>query len=289
MEYDILLKEKWNDWLNMYIHPFIKKRRKETYPGLTADFLKKYSENIIWDTFSEIDRTRLVDLIYEMYIRDININNFINISRDDIIDERLKIGDDDYINYCRVRYSKRFIKYIATKMNVEENECFLKDNLEKEYIGTILLENGINIENKDQHLFLPQPILELSHKHYYSLKSDNNLKYFRLSGNFIQLCMIRLCLLLDFKFKVILKHFIPNRFKASNKLTITPKSSFYYDVINDKIVIKNYGRNIIFYVSFDTFPLIFKFIGNIAVIFDVNLMNNEYKVLLDIFLEEVIE
>ena len=132
-------------------------------------------------------------------------------------------------------------------------------------------------------------MLELSNKHYHSLKCDNNLKYFRLSGNFIQLCMTRLCLLLEFKFKVILKHYIPNRFKASNKLTITPKSAFYFDIIDDKVIIKNYSEKIIFYVSFDTFPLIFKFNGEIALIFDINTMNNKYKVLLDIFLEEVIE
>ena len=156
---------KWNDWLYMTDNYFNNDKRIKYYPGLTAFFLNKYSNNIVWEHFSNSDLVRLVDLIYNLYIREIKISNNIIIKTTELVNERLKIKNNSFINYYRVRYSKKFIEHISKNLNVKESNFFYKNCLEDQYIGNILLENGINFDENNFFKKLPQPIMELYKRH----------------------------------------------------------------------------------------------------------------------------
>ena len=274
--------EQWNNWLEMYITYFNNKKRIDNYPGLTGKFLNRYSSNIIWEQFSDEDRVRLVDLIYNIYIREIEIKDTIIITINEILEERLKIEDNDFINYYRVRYSNKLIKYLSKIFVVKYNLIFNLNNLEDDYIGNILHKNNYNIE--DRNINLPHPIDIICNK--YKNVNNNNIRYFRLSANFIQLCLLKLCDLLLFKIKVIIKNFDRN-IKLTEDFKITPKSSFYFDEEDNNIIIKNYNNKLVFYVSTESFPLILKFNGIIKIIFDINNFSNIYHYHIDLFLEEI--
>lgn len=274
--------KQWNNWLEMYIKFFNTKKRIDNYPGLTGKFLNRYSSNIIWEQFSDEDRVRLVDLIYNIYIREIEIKDKIIITINEILEERLKLEDNDFINYYRVRYSKKLIKYISKIFAVKYNLIFNLNNLEDEYIGNILHKNAYDIE--DININLPHPIDIICNKHK-NVNSDNII-YFRLSANFIQLCLLRLCDLLLFKIKVIIKNFDRN-IKLTKDFKITPQSSFYFDEEDNNIIIKNYNNKLVFYVSTESFPLILKFNGIIKILFDINDFSNIYYYHIDLFLEEI--
>ena len=274
--------EQWNNWLEMYITYFNNKKRIDNYPGLTGKFLNRYSSNIIWEQFSDEDRVRLVDLIYNIYIREIEIKDTIIITINEILEERLKIEDNDFINYYRVRYSNKLIKYLSKIFVVKYNLIFNLNNLEDDYIGNILHKNNYNIE--DRNINLPHPIDIICNK--YKNVNNNNIRYFRLSANFIQLCLLKLCDLLLFKIKVIIKNFDRN-IKLTEDFKITPKSSFYFDEEDNNIIIKNYNNKLVFYVSTESFPLILKFNGLIKVIFDIYDISNIYYYQIDLFLEDI--
>ena len=278
--------KKWNKWLEMYITFYNKKKRIDNYPGLTGNFLNIYSSNIIWEQFSDEDRIRLVDLIYNIYIREIDIKDKILISINELLEERLKLDNNDFINYFRVKYSKKFIKYISKIFAVKYNYIFDKDHLEDECIGNILYNNDYNIE--DRNIILPHPIDIICNKHKNFNKNNHNISYFKLSANFLQLCILKICDLLLFKIKIIVKNFDKN-IKLTKDFRITPQSNFYFDEDNNNIIIKNYNNKLVLYISTDSFPIILKFNGLIKIIFDIYDISNIYYYHIDLFLEEIIQ
>ena len=285
MENELIIK-KWNNWLDMYITYFDNKKRIDNYPGLTGKYLNRYSSNIIWEQFSEEERIRLVDLIYNIYIREIEIKDTIIITINEILEERLKIEDNDFINYYRVRYSNKLIKYLSKIFVVKYNLIFNLNNLEDDYIGNILHKNNYNIE--DRNIILPHPIDIICNKHKNFNKNNHNISYFKLSANFLQLCILKICDLLLFKIKIIVKNFDKN-IKLTKDFRITPQSNFYFDEDNNNIIIKNYNNKLVLYISTDSFPIILKFNGLIKIIFDIYDISNIYYYHIDLFLEEIIQ